>query len=187
MKRILCVYATRQIDSNLFMSSSIFNGLHQCGYVVDMLFLGTKDCQNHFRKKYEKYFRQVFYLTIKESLLFKLSRRTPVTQIAYNFYRGFVLDSIIRPYRVNSIKQVVQTQYDEVLTFVPIALSAFLAYDVRKSTNPSARLTQYWTDPLSLGQLDDIHKIPLSRFWHKHLEGDIIRMMDRAFFCYPLF
>lgn len=185
--RVLCVYATRQIDSNLFMSSNIFNGLHQCGYDVDMLFLGTIECQKHFKEKYEKYFRKVFYTTINESLLLKFCKKNPFTHVAYNFYRGFVMDSFFRPYKIDTIKKTITTSYDEVLTFVPIALSAFLANDVRKHTNPNARLTQYWTDPLSLGQLNDIHNIPLTRRWHKHLEGKIIKLMDRACFCYPLF
>lgn len=185
--KILCVYATRQIDSNLFMSSTIFNGLQQCGYEVDMLFCGTEETCQSLKKSYGHYFDNVFYLTLSSSLLLSFCKKQPVTQIAYNYYRGFVMDSLVRPYSMFDVRKKVVKQYDQILAFVPIALAAYLANDVRKYLLPKARLVQYWTDPLSLGRLDDIHNIPWTRRWHQHLEKSILKLMDKAVFCYPLF
>ena len=42
-KTVLCTYITRQIDSNLFMSSTVFNGLQQAGYDVDIFFIGYRE------------------------------------------------------------------------------------------------------------------------------------------------
>lgn len=184
--KVLCIYATRQIDSNLFMSSTIFNGLQQCGYDVDMLFCGTEDTIKSFTITYAHLFNNVFYLRLNDSILSKMCKLNPATRIAYNFYRGFVMDSISRPYKLSRIKEMIGGWYDDVLSFVPIALSGFLAADVRKKVCPKARLTQYWTDPISLGRMDDIH-IPIHRLWHKHVERMVLKRADRVIFCYPLF
>ena len=187
MKNILCVYATRQIDSNLFMSSSIFNGLQQCGYKVDMLFCGTKHTCYNFKSTYSQYFDNVYYQELSDSLLLNLCRKNSLTHVAYNFYRGFVMDRYFRPYNISKIKGIIKDDYDLILSFVPIALSAYLAYDVQKYIIPNVRIFQFWTDPLSLGQLDSIHDIPKSRLWHKYIEKSIIKLADKMVFCYPLF
>ena len=62
--RVLCVYATRQIDSNLFMSSTKFDGLQKCGYHVDMIFCGTEAVCKQFESRYSHYFNNVYYILI---------------------------------------------------------------------------------------------------------------------------
>lgn len=60
--KVLCIYATRQIDSNLFMSSTIFNGLKKGGFQPDIIFAGTKDVLSIFHKKYSHYFRVPLFI-----------------------------------------------------------------------------------------------------------------------------
>lgn len=65
--RVLCIYATRQIDSNLFMSSTIFNGLKKGGFQPDIIFAGTKDVLSIFHKKYSHYFNKVYDIELSSS------------------------------------------------------------------------------------------------------------------------
>lgn len=50
LMRVLCVYATRQIDSNLFMSSTVFRGLKEAGYDIDLAFAGTANVIEDFKR-----------------------------------------------------------------------------------------------------------------------------------------
>ena len=65
--KVLCIYATRQIDSNLFMSSTIFNGLKKGGFQPDIIFAGTKDVLSIFHKKYSHYFNKVYDIELSSS------------------------------------------------------------------------------------------------------------------------
>ena len=118
MKRILCVYATRQIDSNLFMSSTIFNGLMQCGYDVDMLFMGYSSVCEVFKTRYSRYFRTVYFHHINESWISKIAKRKDKAQVAYSFYRSFLMDSLKRPYSINDFAADIVAPYDIVLSFM---------------------------------------------------------------------
>lgn len=185
-KTILICYATRQIDSNLFMSSTIFNGLYKCGFDVDMLFVGYPSICEVFENRYAKYFRNVHYVYIKESFFKKLCDKNYKLKLLYTFYLHFFKDVYLRPYSINKIRRLITNKYDTILSFVPPPISGFLGRDVKKYVLPNTRLIQYWTDPLSLGRCNDINEIPKTRFLHKKLENQIIGFADKAVFCYPL-
>lgn len=185
--KILCVYATRQIDSNLFMSSTIFNGLQLCGYTVDMLFLGTKETCSAFKLSYACYFTNVYYIELEDSLLRRICKKNPLTHIVYNVYRGLIMDYFVKPYKISDLKGLISSDYDKILSFIPIALAGYLAYDVKNRYIPDVLLYQYWTDPISLGRLDSIDRIPPSRWLHKYIEKKVVGMADKSIFCYPLF
>lgn len=187
MKRVLCVYATRQIDSNLFMSSTVFNGLQQCGYHVDMVFLGYKHVCDVFAERYAKYFNTVYYFNIKESWLSKQYIRTEKIKLLYSFYLHFVKDYFVRPYCIKNIKKVIHGEYDVILSFIPPALSGYLAWSIKKEKKYSnVPLIQFWTDPLSLGRCNDITEIPRTRFMHVRIERQLLSYADKVVFCYPL-
>lgn len=92
MTRILCIYATRQIDSNLFMSSTIFRGLKEAGYETYMYFAGTDKVIEEFKRDYEQYFNSTIYQPINESWIKRIADKHPKTKLLYSFYRNFVLD-----------------------------------------------------------------------------------------------
>lgn len=184
--RVLCVYATRQIDSNLFMSSTIFNGLKRCGYDVDMLFWGYETVCDVFRARYSKYFCKVFYHTINESHLSRLSKKSSRLHILYSFLRCFLGDYVKRPYRIEDFSIEVHNDYDVILSFIPPVVSGFLANDIKESYCKNARLIQFWTDPLSLGRCNSISEIPKTRMLHVIIEKRLLSFADKIVFCYPL-
>ena len=184
--RILCVYATRQVDSNLFMSSIIFNGISQVGCDVDMAFLGYSSVCDVFRKRYSRYFKNVYYHIINESKAKSILDKRERTRLLYSFYRSFLADCLKRPYDIDSFKDDINQDYDVVLSFIPPALSGYLAIDIRQSLCKSARLIQFWTDPLSLGRCNSISEIPKTRFLHKYIEKQLLKRADKVVFCYPL-
>ena len=94
MKRILCVYATRQIDSNLFMASTIFRGLQEAGYETHMYFAGTQHVIAEFKRDYSRYFDSVVYQPISESWLKHKCDKSSITRLGYSFYRHFIMDGI---------------------------------------------------------------------------------------------
>lgn len=95
MKKILCVYATRQIDSNLFMASTVFRGLKEAGYESYMYFAGTQRVIEEFRRDYARYFDSVIYRLLEDSWLKTIADKHPKTKLLYSFGRSFVLDSFM--------------------------------------------------------------------------------------------
>lgn len=117
-KNILCVYATRQIDSNLFMSSTIFNGLKQAGYHVDIVFMGYKEVVRTFRERYGHYFQTIYEVVIPKGWL--VSRlKSDRAKLLYSFYLHFCKDTFIRPYSKKDITFDFKIKYDSLLSFVP--------------------------------------------------------------------
>ena len=159
-KSVLCTYITRQIDSNLFMSSTIFNGLQQAGYDVDILFIGYREVVDVFKQKYGHYFNNVYEVEINKGWLTKYCKLEKL-KILYSYYRNFVMDAFCRPYSWSKVNDAVIKQYDTVLSFVPPAISGLLMKDLRKlPVLKNARFIQFWTDPLSLGRCDRIEDMP---------------------------
>lgn len=187
-KQVLCTYATRQIDSNLFMASTVFNGLSQCEeYDVDMFFLGYRRLCDVFRERYAKYFRHVYYFEIPESALKSFCDKSAKLQLIYSFYIHFLKDGFFRPF-MGGVKTVnrVNVAYDLQLSFVPSPLNGFWGSDVRRELKGSWPLIQFWTDPLSLGRCNSISEIPWWRFMHHRLERRLLALTDKAVFFYPL-
>lgn len=187
-KQVLCTYATRQIDSNLFMASTVFNGLSQCEeYDVDMFFLGYRRLCDVFRERYAKYFRHVYYFEISESALKRFCDKSAKLQLIYSYYIHFLKDGLFRPF-MGGIKTVNKEgiAYDLQLSFVPSPLNGFWGSDVRRELKGSWPLIQFWTDPLSLGRCNSISEIPWWRFMHRRLERRLLALTDKAVFCYPL-
>lgn len=186
MMRILCVYATRQIDSNLFMSSTVFNGLMQAGYHVDMAFWGYPSVCKVFEQRYSKYFNNVYYQEVYESWIKQQMSKGDRTSVLYSFYRSFLADFIKRPYRMSGYAECLDNNYDVVLSFIPPAVSGYLAHDIHKKICKSAKLIQFWTDPLSLGRCNSISDIPATRKLHILIEKQLLSYADKVVFCYPL-
>ncbi len=186
-KKILCIYATRQIDSNLFMSSTKFNGLKQCGYTVDMLFCGPDKICYQFNELYGHFFRRIVYINVKESAFSRALKAYDKGKILYTYYREFIMDFLYPPFELEKLGDKLEKEYDIVLSFVPIALGGILAYKVRNRLFPDAKLIQYWTDPISMGRCDSISEIPRIRFLHKRVERQLLGMADKVVFCWPLF
>ncbi len=185
MKRILCIYATRQVDSNLMMASTIFRGLHEAGYSADIIFIGSTDAISEFEKRYAQYFYNCFYKPIcgplKENILFRWN------PLLYSYLRSFVLDGLVN--RSSSwLKDVIFRDYDKILSFIPSVLSGRFALNVKRSYFKDVPLIQFWTDPLSLGRLNDITEIPKSRIFHKQIEHNLLdkNEVTKVVFCYPL-
>lgn len=185
-KKVLCVYATRQVDSNLLMSSTVFNGLQECGCTVEIVFMGSCDVIDVFRKQYGHYFHKIWTIPISEGWL-KRFLRSDRLKVLYSFYLHFLKDGLIRPFRKKALAGILPGDYDFILSFCPPALSGLFAEDVRKLNHlEKIPLVQFWTDPLSLGRCNDISDIPPWRYFHKKLEKRILGLADRAIFCYPL-
>jgi len=184
--RILCVYATRQIDSNLFMSGTLFNGLKKCGYEVDVVFMGPRGVLDIFKDKYGHYFRHVFEVVISEGWL-KRYLHSEWVKVLYSFYLHFLKDGFIRPYRRGQLPNLRGHDYRCVLSFVPPPMSGLFAHDLVSMNHlHHIPLIQFWTDPLSLGRCNDINEIPIWRCFHKMLEHRILSYADRAVYCFPL-
>lgn len=187
MRKILCVYASRQIDSNLFMSSTIFNGLHLCGFHVDMVFAGYKSVCDIFSNRYSRYFNKVSYFTIKESKIKRLCDKSEILKLLYSFLTHFVKDLFFLPYNLRKINFSENEKYDIILSFIPPALSGIWARKIKKTgCLKNIPLIQFWTDPLSLGRCNDISEIPYYRFIHKIVERRLLGYSDKTVFCYPL-
>lgn len=188
--KILCIYATRQIDSNLFMSSTKFDGLQQCGYHVDMVFYGPSNICRQFGEMYAHYFNNVFYLEQKDSALQKKMLSSEKSTILYNYMRGYILDLFLPALSSSEeryLKNVLTDSYDCILSFIPIGLSGFIANLVHKRFCPSSKVIQFWTDPISFGRCNSIDEIPKSRFLHRIIEKKVLGLCDKAVCCYPLF
>lgn len=183
MEKILCVYVTRQVDSNLMMASTVFRGLYEAGYEADMVFMGSTDAVNEFNYRYKKYFRNAICRAICPSLRDNwLFRKKP---IIYSFLRHFVLDAIKLP-STRWLKYKLDKSYDRILAFVPPYISGDYAYKIKTKFNFKAPLIQYWSDPLSLGNCQEIDDIPSSRFMHRILERRLIKEAAKIVFFYPL-
>ncbi len=184
--RVLCIYATRQIDSNLFMSSTIFNGLKKGGFQPDIIFAGTKDVLSIFHKKYSHYFNKVYDIELSSSRI-KRYLKNDFQKTIHSFLQHFITDNLIRPYSKRQLKSLKLEQYQYILSFVPPPISGLLAHDIQAIYNmQNTPLIQYWTDPLSLGRCNDITDIPPWRYFHKKLEHKILGFADKIVFCYPL-
>lgn len=180
---LLCVYVTRQVDSNLLMSSTIFRGLSEAGISADMIFLGSTDVINEFKDRYAKYFNKVYYKQICTSMKDRwLYRKKPVV---YSYLRHFMLDAVKLP-GTGWLKGKLNDKYNKILSFIPPYISGAYAYKINKELKLGLPLIQFWTDPLSLGRCNDITEIPKSRFIHKKLESKLLSLADKAVFCYPL-
>lgn len=93
--KILCTYATRQIDSNLMMASTIFDGLSQLpSCQVDMIFLSYDAPVEHFRRNYEKYFNKVTYLPLRKRFTERVARWLRLPDVLVSYMENFVLDGI---------------------------------------------------------------------------------------------
>jgi len=186
-KHILCVYATRQIDSNLFMSSTIFHGLQLCGYKVDMLFAGYRDVCKVFSDRYAKYFDKVSYFVLSESRLKRLCNKSEKTKLIYSYIIHFIKDWLFLPKSIRKVKLSLDSDYDVILSFIPPAISGYWSQFIRKKNHlNSVPLIQFWTDPLSLGRCNDFSSIPKHRFIHKIVERQLLSYSDKSVFCYPL-
>lgn len=185
-KTVLCTYITRQIDSNLFMSSTVFNGLQQAGYDVDILFIGYREVVDVFKQKYGHYFNNVYEIEINKGWLTKYCK-SERRKVLYSYYRNFLMDAFNRPYSLSKVNKIIAKQYDTVLSFVPPVISGLLMKDLKKlNLLKKTHFIQFWTDPLSLGRCDGVEDVPKSRFLHKWLEGRILKVCDKAVFSYPL-
>lgn len=186
-KSIICVYATRQIDSNLFMASTVFRGLNEAGYQTDMVFAGTRNVIDDFKRDYAHWFRKVVYLTIPDSRLKKICDKHPATRLGYSFYRHFLVDGFSHLATTAIKKELGNRVYDCILSFIPPIISGRLAIEIRKRLGlESRKLIQFWTDPLSLGRCDSVDDIPWTRFVHKWQERRLLKQADKVVFCYPL-
>ena len=187
--RILCVYATRQLDSNLMMSSTIFNGLFQNNYHVDMVFAGDENTISIFSNKYSKYFHKVYYTKFKKSPIKRLIRSLPKGDLLYSYFVHFVYDQLFKGYDRSIYKKIKNdsVDYDLILSFIPPIISGKLAIDINKRCfNGEKRIIQFWTDPLSLGRCNTVSDIPWYRFFHRFAEKSLLRSAYKAVFCYPL-
>lgn len=129
-KSILCVYATRQIDSNLFMSSTIFRGLQEAGYDTYMVFVGYKDVIEDFKTNYAHYFKATHYHEIPKSILYKFCGRNPLSKLAYSFYRHFIADGIFN-LPTGNLKEFLNGQkFDCILSFIPPVISGKYAANI---------------------------------------------------------
>lgn len=183
MEKILCVYATRQVDSNLLMASTVFRGLHEAGYTADMVFLGSEYAIEEFKERYSKYFRNTFFKKICSSPNNNwIYRKKP---ILYSYLRHFVLDAVKLP-ATGWLKDKLTDRYDKILSFIPPVISGAYAYKINRKLKLNLPVIQFWTDPLSLGGCNDITEIPRSRFLHKILERKLLGYADKAVLCYPL-
>ena len=186
IKRILCVYATRQIDSNLFMSSSVFNGLKRAGYKSDIVLLGHSDIISIIKEKYGHYFENIYEVNISRSWISKKVKSSKA-KLLYSFYLHFFKDAFLRPYSDKQITLGLKGKYNSILSFVPPPINGLFASDLRRTNKlEDIPLIQFWTDPLSLGRCDDINQIPKTRFMHKYLERKILSKADKVVFSYKL-
>ncbi len=188
---VLCVYATRQIDSNLLMSGTVFHGLSLCDFPADALFCGPKHEAAFFKATYGHRFRRVYILPLGTSLLAKLCARTASLRLLYSFYIHFFKDGFWRPYSLRALRRLLTGgRYTTILSFIPPVFSGRLGCDVHKLMKRTAprppRLIQFWTDPLSIGACDRLEDIPWRRFLHKLWEHRLLAQADKAVFCYPL-
>ena len=189
-KHILCTYATRQIDSNLFMSGTVFNGLLMCGYDVDMIFCGSNEVFEIFRIKYARYFNNLWHLPLPDSHIARFCKAKARLRLLYLFLRHFVLDVVWRPYSYNNLRRILgkREEYDCVLSFVPPYLSGRLGIDAcricREKSN--VELVQFWTDPLSVAGLSRVADVPLRRIAHVYAEYRLLKCADKVVFNFPL-
>lgn len=183
-KKILCIYATRQIDSNLFMASTIFNSLMQTGVTVDMVFAAPDEINVKFNQQYKHYFHQVYNIIISPELKEIKSEKF---RVLYSFWIHFIRDRFIRPYSKKQVISLKLSQYNAILSFVPPPISGLLGHDLRHWLKmDKVPLIQYWTDPLSLGRCNNISDIPPQRYFHKKIEHKILSYADKIVFYYPL-
>ena len=189
-RRVLCVYATRQIDSNLFMSSTIFKGLNLNGYESDMIFCGPDSVYETFYSRYAKCFRKVWHLSLPDSCVARFCNARPWLRLLYSFLRHFVLDLISRPYSYHELRRVLAKsgEYDCVLSFVPPYISGRLGADVTAICREKFKveLVQFWTDPLSVGGVSRISDIPSRRMVHVYDEYRLLKTADKVVFNFPL-
>lgn len=186
MEKVLCVYATRQVDSNLMMASTIFRGLSEAGIYADMVFIGSTDAISEFKSRYSEYFNDCFYKPIchplKENFIYN---QRP---LIYSFARSFIVDGFLNQ-NVSWLKEFVkEKKYNKILSFIPPVLSGRIALKIKSTFFKDTPLIQFWTDPLSLGRLDSVNHIPKSRILHKYLESSILKQeeVNKVVFCYPL-
>ncbi len=189
-KRILCTYATRQVDSNLFMAGTIFKGLNLCGYKVNMVFCGPDGVYETFYGRYAECFGNVWHLPLPDSYIARFCNGKACLRLFYSFLRHFVLDVICRPYSRNKLRRLLAEgdEYDCVLSFVPPYVSGSLGVDVQAIYGKKSKveLIQFWTDPLSIGGISRISDIPLRRMAHVFAEYRLLKVADRVIFNFPL-
>ncbi len=174
------------MDSNMMMGSTLFNGMHKCGYNTDLVFSGYKDVCEAFKEQYGLFFNEVYYITMKKSLAATFCEKKRKMSVLYNYYLSFLKDFLIRPYSIRNVLNLVEgKQYDVILSFIPLSLAGILSNDLKR-IYPRARYIQFWTDPLSLGKCNDIDDIPFYRIIHKRNEKKLLSFADKAVFCYPL-
>ncbi len=171
MEKILCVYVTRQVDSNLMMASTVFRGLYEAGYEVDMVFMGSSDAISEFKNRYERYFHKTYYRTICKPL--KSNKLYHISPLLYSYVRHFIIDAVCQP-GVKWLVELKYNQYDKILSFIPPVISGRYALKIKECFMPDVPLVQFWTDPLSLGRCNDVDEIPKSRCIHKYLEHKLL-------------
>lgn len=185
MKKIICVYSTRKVDSNLLMAGTIFKGLAMCGYQVDALFCGAEESLKVFEERYSNCFSRISYLKISKRCSIPFRFFGEKFGLLWKYLIEFVFDVIWRPYSVRKIRGVLSKDYDVVLSFLPTYLSGRIGNDVYKMQD-KAKLIQFWSDPLSLGGINDISELPARRLLHKINERRVIKWADRVVFVFPL-
>ena len=185
--KILCTYATRQIDSNLLMAGTVFGGLKKAGFSVDAVFCGPDNCYKIFCERYSKYFESIYYLSIHDEIQSKRFKKSHFLSLAWTFWIHFIKDFFVRPYSLKLIKKKFRNRkYNCILSFVPPVVSGRLGKDMTRILGIDTVLIQFWTDPLSLGACNDISKIPARRILHKITERSILSKADKNVFCFPL-
>lgn len=199
-KKVLVCYATRQIDSNLMMSGTLFRGLQPAGYDAEAVICGPKHVTDFFQERYGAAFRAVHILPTSSGWLEHFCARSAILKLLYSFYIHFVKDGLWRPYARQKLRQILAgKRFETVLSFVPPIFSGRLGRDAReilthpaKNANtlthmpPPVRLIQFWTDPLSIGACNDITQIPKRRLLHRFWESRMLSYADKIVFCYPL-
>lgn len=97
-RTVLCIYGTRQVDSNVIMSGVIYRALQESGYTADLLLAAPPDVASTIQARYAEYFRSIFVLPVSNGWLARFFRSEKL-KVLYSFLRHFVLDAFLRPYR----------------------------------------------------------------------------------------
>lgn len=184
--KILCVSGSNNVlESNNLLNATIFYGLKEKGYHLDLV---TVDYDSFTQNKEtnNKFFNHIFYVKGTKRG-FQWLKKTKLRMV-YLLWENIIGDSIFRPYKINSLKNNnFNCKYDLIISFCPSPLSAILAEDIIKFSNLNyLKYFQYWSDPLSIGMLDCIDKLPLKRFFHNIIEKKVLKRADEIIYCSPI-
>ncbi|MGN0885671.1 MAG: hypothetical protein ACI4RT_01610 [Candidatus Spyradenecus sp.] len=145
-KQVLVCYATRQIDSNLMMSGTLFCGLQPAGYEAEAIICGPQHVTDFFKERYGAAFRAVHVLPTSSSWLEHFCARSAILRLLYSFYIHFVQDGIWRPYSRQQLQRLLSgKRFETVLSFVPPIFSGRLGRDVRETLTQMAKKSRALT------------------------------------------